>query len=166
VSVVDAACRPTIPRAQRAARGGFEGGRWCGPSSLYRIGAVSRFLLICLGGAVGTGARYLIAVEAPRVLGTAFPYATLTVNIVGSFLLGAIMHVGLTTNVMSADLRLILATGIMGGFTTYSTFNYETMEYLREGAFWLAGLNVAATLMLCLLAGALGLVLARRLVGS
>jgi CrcB protein len=127
---------------------------------------VYRFLLICLAGAVGTGARYLIAVEAPRVLGTAFPYATLTVNVIGSFLLGAIMHLGLTTNLMSPDLRLILATGIMGGFTTYSTFNYETMEYLREGAFWLAGLNVAATLLLCLLAGALGLALARWLVGS
>jgi fluoride exporter len=127
---------------------------------------VYRFLLICLGGAVGTGARYLIAVEAPRVLGTTFPYGTLTVNFIGSFLLGAIMHVGLTTNLMSPELRLILATGMMGGFTTYSTFNYETLEYLREGAFWLAGLNVAATLMLCLLAGALGLALARWLVGS
>ena len=125
-----------------------------------------RFLLVCLGGAVGTGARYLIAVEAPRVLGTGFPYATLTVNVIGSFLLGAIMHVGLSTNLMSPELRLILATGIMGGFTTYSTFNYETMGYLREGAFWLAGLNVAATLLLCLLAGALGLALARWLVGS
>lgn len=125
-----------------------------------------RFLLICLGGAVGTGARYLIAVEAPRVLGTTFPYATLTVNFIGSFLLGAIMHVGLTTNLMSPELRLILATGIMGGFTTYSTFNYETLEYLREGAFWLAGVNVASTLVLCLLAGALGLALARWLVGS
>jgi CrcB protein len=125
-----------------------------------------RLLLICLGGAVGTGARYLIALEAPRVLGPAFPYATLTVNVVGSFLLGAIMHVGLTSNLMSPDLRLMLTTGIMGGFTTYSTFNYETMAYLREGAFWLAGLNVAATLLLCLLAGAMGLALARWLVGS
>jgi CrcB protein len=54
----------------------------------------------------------------------------------------------------------------MGGFTTYSTFNYETMEYLREGAFGLASLNVAATLLLCLMAGTLGLALGRRLVGS
>ncbi len=125
-----------------------------------------RFLLICLGGALGTGARYLIAIGVPRVLGTSFPYATLTVNVVGSFLLGAVMHVGLTTNLISPGLRLVLTTGVMGGFTTYSTFNYETMEYLREGAFWLAGINVAATLVLCLLAGALGLALARWLVGS
>jgi CrcB protein len=110
-----------------------------------------RFLLICLGGAVGTGARYLIALETPRILGTAFPYATLTVNVVGSFL---------------PDLRLMLTTGIMGGFTTYSTFNYETMEYLRAGAFSLAGLYVAATLLLCLLAGAFGLASGRWLVGS
>jgi len=128
--------------------------------------AMYRFLLTCLGGAIGTGARYLIATGAPRLLGTSFPYATLTVNVVGSFLLGAIMHVGLTTNLMTPGLRLGLTTGVMGGFTTYSTFNYETMEYLREGAFWLAGLNVAATLLLCLLAGALGLALARWLVGS
>jgi fluoride exporter len=127
---------------------------------------MSRFLLICLGGALGTGARYLIALSAPRLLGTSFPYGTLTVNLVGSFLLGAVMHVGLTTDLMTPVLRLVLTTGVMGGFTTYSTFNYETMEYLREGAFWLAGLNVALTLVLCLLAGALGLFLARWLVGS
>jgi CrcB protein len=76
------------------------------------------------------------------------------------------MHVGLTTNLMSPELRLALTTGLMGGFTTYSTFNYETMEYLREGAFWLAAINVAGTLLLCLLAGALGLASARGLVGS
>jgi CrcB protein len=125
-----------------------------------------RFLLVCLGGAVGTGARYLIAVGAPRVLGSSFPYATLTVNVVGSFLLGVTMHVGLSTSLMSPSLRLVLATGVMGGFTTYSTFNYETIEFLREGAFWLAGLNVAATLLLCLAAGAAGLTAARWLVGS
>jgi CrcB protein len=127
---------------------------------------LSRFFLVCLGGAIGTGVRYLIAIGAPRVLGTSFPYATLTVNALGSFLLGAIMHLGLATNLLSPTLRLVLATGVMGGFTTYSTFNYETLEYLREGATALAALNVAATLLLCLLAGALGLAAARWLVGS
>ena len=125
-----------------------------------------RFLLICLGGAIGTGVRYLISIETPRLLGTSFPYATLIVNVAGSFLLGAVMHVGLTTALMTPTLRLVLATGVMGGFTTYSTFNYETIEYLREGAFGIAALNVAATLVLCLMAGALGLTAARWLVGS
>ena len=125
-----------------------------------------RFLLICLGGAIGTGARYLISIETPRLLGTSFPYATLIVNVAGSFLLGAVMHVGLTTALMTPTLRLVLATGVMGGFTTYSTFNYETIEYLREGAFGIAAVNVAATVVLCLMAGALGLTAARWLVGS
>lgn len=127
---------------------------------------MSRFLLVCLGGAVGTGARYLVAIGMPRLVGTAFPYATLTVNVLGSFLLGAIMQVGLTTSLITPGMRLVLTTGVMGGFTTYSTFNYETMEYLRRGTIWLAALNVAATLSLCLLSGALGLALARRLLGS
>lgn len=127
---------------------------------------MSRFLWICLGGAIGTGARYLVAIGVPRLLGTSFPYGTLLVNVVGSFLIGAIMHVGLTTALIPPALRLVLTTGVMGGFTTYSTFNYETLQSLREGDFVVAGLNVAATLVLCLLAGVLGLAAARWLFGS
>lgn len=127
---------------------------------------MSRLLLVCLGGALGTGARYLIGLGAPRLLGIAFPYATLTVNVLGSFLIGAIMHVGLTTALISPTLRLFLTTGVMGGFTTYSTFNYETMAYLREGAWAMAALNLGGTVVLCLGAGALGLLTARAVVGS
>jgi CrcB protein len=125
-----------------------------------------RLCLVCLGGAIGTGARYLIATMAPRLFGTSFPYGTLAVNLIGSFCLGAIMHVGLTTTVISPTMRVVLATGVMGGFTTYSTFNYETLELLREGAVGLAGLNVATTVVLCLLGGAMGASLARSFVGS
>lgn len=127
---------------------------------------MSRFLLVCLGGAIGTGARYLVATAAPRWWGTSFPYGTLVVNVAGSFLLGAIMHLGLTTTVIPPTLRLVLATGVMGGFTTYSTFNYETLQYLGQGALRLAGLNVAATLLMCLVAGAVGAAAARWLAGS
>jgi CrcB protein len=127
---------------------------------------MSRFLLVCLAGGVGTGARYLIALSVPSVLGTAFPWATLLVNVVGSFLLGAIMHLGLTTSALSPTLRLALTTGALGGFTTYSTFNYETIELMRSGAYAMAGLNVAATLILCLLGGMLGVAGARFLAGS
>src|SRR5438876_5057174 len=65
-----------------------------GPAAQARITAAFRFLLICLGGAVGTEARYLIAIGAPRLLGTSFPYATLTVNVAGSFLLGDVYGQG------------------------------------------------------------------------
>jgi fluoride exporter len=127
---------------------------------------MARFLWICLGGAAGTGTRYLASVLLLRALGPAFPFGTLAVNVSGCFLLGAIMHVGLATDLLSPTLRLALSTGVMGGFTTYSTFNYETMQYLREGAWEMATLNVAATLVLGLAAGALGVAAARGIVGS
>jgi CrcB protein len=126
---------------------------------------MTRVLWISLGGAVGTAARYLLSGWLLRALGPAFPYGTLAVNVIGSFLLGAIMHVGLNTTILSPGARLVLGTGVMGGFTTYSTFNYETLQYLQEGAWGLAGLNVSATLVICLMAGALGVVAARLVVG-
>jgi fluoride exporter len=124
-----------------------------------------RVLWISLGGAVGTAARYLLSGWLLRALGPAFPYGTLAVNVIGSCLLGAIMHVGLNTTLLSPGARLVLGTGVMGGFTTYSTFNYETLQYLQEGAWGLAGLNVFATLVTCLIAGALGVAAARLVVG-
>jgi CrcB protein len=127
---------------------------------------MSRFLLICLGGAVGTGARYALSGYVLRALGPGFPLGTLAVNVIGSFLLALIMHVGLATGVLSPTTRLVLGTGVMGGFTTYSTFNYETMQYLQDGAPLLAALNVAVTLVACLAAGGLGLALGRWLSGS
>ncbi|HEY6477656.1 MAG TPA: fluoride efflux transporter CrcB [Polyangia bacterium] len=120
-----------------------------------------RFLLICLGGAAGTGARYLFGGWAQRALGAGFPYGTLIINAVGSFLLVIIMHLSLETGAISPDARAILGTGVMGGFTTYSTFNYETFRMLQQGSFGLGGLYLAATVVGCLGAGALGLVLAR-----
>jgi CrcB protein len=127
---------------------------------------VTRFVLVCLGGALGTGARYLLSGWALALLGSDFPYGTLAVNVVGSLLLGIIMQIGLTTNLLSPTLRLTLAAGVMGGFTTYSTFNYETLRYLQEGAWVRALLNVVAMLLLCLLAGIAGLALARRIAGA
>ncbi len=122
---------------------------------------MTRFLLICLGGAAGTGARYLTALWASSALGPSFPFGTLIVNLAGSFLLGLLMGMA---PLFSADVRLMLTTGVMGGFTTYSTFNYETTNYFRDGAWLLGATNIAATLAGCLVAGLAGLALARVLV--
>lgn len=124
-----------------------------------------RFLLVCLGGAIGTGARYLTAIWAPTLLGSAFPFGTLIVNTVGSFLIALIMHVSGSTEMFTPDVRSMLTTGVLGGFTTYSTFNYETTEYLREGAWLIGTANVCITVIACLLAGFAGLALARWMVG-
>lgn len=124
-----------------------------------------RFLLICLGGAAGTGARYLTVLGATALFGTSFPFGTLIVNVLGSFLLGFLMHIGMSTEMLSPNARLALTTGVLGGFTTYSTFNYETTSLFRGGAWLYGSLNVIATLLACLAAGLLGLGLARLIVG-
>src|SRR5438093_5102023 len=126
---------------------------------------MTRLFLICLGGAIGTAARYLTALWAPSLLGTAFPYGTLIVNTVGSFLLAFIMGASGSTDFFSPNVRAMLTTGVMGGFTTYSTFNYETTEYLREGAWLLGVANIFLTVGICLVAGFAGLAVARLMFG-
>jgi fluoride exporter len=127
---------------------------------------MSRLLVISVGGAIGSGARYLLCNWTLALFGAAFPYGTLAVNAIGSFLICAIMHLGLSANLISPTLRLFLTTGIMGGFTTYSTFDYETYKYTQQGAYALAALNVGLTLVVCFGAGIAGEVVARLLIRS
>jgi CrcB protein len=116
-----------------------------------------------LGGALGTGARYVLGGWLLRVLGPAFPFGTLAVNLVGCFLLGAVMQVALVTETLSPTLRLFLTVGVMGGFTTYSTFNYETLQYFEESAWLMGCLNLGVTIASCLVAGVLGVLSGRLL---
>ncbi|HTO06776.1 MAG TPA: fluoride efflux transporter CrcB [Myxococcota bacterium] len=125
---------------------------------------MDRLAWVCLGSALGGGARYLVSLAALNALGTSFPWGTLFVNVVGSYLIGLIMHVSLETTLISPALRLFLTTGVMGGFTTYSAFNYETLKLVSDGDWPRAGLNVAVTLVVCLAAGVLGVGSARSLV--
>lgn len=120
---------------------------------------MTRFLWVCLGGAAGTAARYLLTGWLPALLGVAFPYGTLAVNLIGSFLVGLIMEVALRTTLIGPTLRLALTTGFMGGLTTYSAFNYETVRYFREGAMALGVTNLAVMSGACLVGGFAGVVL-------
>jgi CrcB protein len=125
---------------------------------------MSRLLLVSLGGALGTGARYLVSTWTLERFGTAFPWGTLAVNVVGSLLLGAVMHFGLETEALSPTARIAIASGVLGGFTTYSSFSYETLRYLQTGEWSTALVNVAVTLFGCLGACWLGWAGARWLV--
>lgn len=127
---------------------------------------MARFLWICFGSAVGGGARYLLSGWMLRLLGPSFPYGTLTVNLLGSFLLGGLMVVGLETAAISPTARLALSTGVMGGFTTYSTFSYESMRLLQQGAWALAAAYILGTVVGCLVACLLGWAAARWLLGT
>jgi len=127
---------------------------------------VTRVGLVALGGAIGSMARYGVGAIAARILGPGFPWGTLLVNASGSFLIALIMHLALAGTAISVELRIFLTTGLMGGFTTYSSFNYETLALLDQRAYALAGLNLAGTVLGCLAAGVLGLAAGRALAGG
>jgi len=127
---------------------------------------MSRVLLVAVGGALGSVARYGVGVAAPRVLGSAFPWGTLLVNVVGSFLIALVMHLAVATAAISPSARLFLTTGVMGGFTTYSSFNYETLNLVGERLWGVAALNIAVTVVGCLVAGVLGQTAGRAMAGG
>jgi CrcB protein len=125
---------------------------------------MERFLWICLAGAAGTGARYLVALWAAQRFGGLFPYGTLIVNLLGCFGLAAAMHAALVLS-WPPTMRAAISIGFIGGLTTYSSFNYETTRLLEEGAVGAAMLNAAATIVGAFAAGWLGLLGARLLLG-
>ena len=125
---------------------------------------MERFLWICLAGAAGTGARYLIALWAAQRFGSSFPFGTLIVNLAGCFGIAAIMHAAITLS-WSPTMRSAITIGFIGGLTTYSSFNYETTRLLEEGATSAAVFNATATIVGAFAAGWLGMVCARQLIG-
>jgi CrcB protein len=122
---------------------------------------VERVLLIALGGAIGTVARYLTSLLALRWFGPEFPYGTLIVNLSGAFLIGLVQELGAEAAVVSDNTRLFLTTGMMGGLTTYSTFSYETVRLMEANAWAQAWLNVVLTTAICLGLCFLGIVVGR-----
>ena len=121
-----------------------------------------RLFWICVAGAAGTAARYLIAVWAARQFGPAFPYGTIVVNLTGCFLIGGVIHIAAAQS-WPETARLVLTVGFLGGFTTYSSFNQETLRLATSGAPGDAVINVAVTLAGGVAAGWLGMMVARSL---
>ena len=118
-------------------------------------------LWVFLAGGVGSAARYLVGGWAVAAFGTGFPYGTLIVNLIGSFALGLVAQLALAGS-WSVDMRAAIAAGLLGGFTTYSSFNQETLSMLTGGAAGIAALYVAVTLLGGLAAGAAGMFAARQ----
>jgi CrcB protein len=116
---------------------------------------------IALGSALGGVSRYLVGGAVQRVAGTVFPAGTLLVNITGSFLLGAFIRVALDTPAISPEMRAFLTVGFCGGYTTFSTFSYETVAMLEDGSWGKAALYVVASVGISLLAIVLGFMAAR-----
>jgi CrcB protein len=125
---------------------------------------LSRLAWVCLAGALGTGVRYLVALLAVNLVGSHFPWGTLGVNVVGCFFMSIVAYAG-SKAAISPALRVVLATGFMGGLTTYSAYNWDTLAFFRDGAWTLGTINVVATFAGCLVAGVAGLAVGRCLFG-
>jgi CrcB protein len=123
-------------------------------------------LLIALGGALGTLMRYGVTIGLAKAVGTAFPFGTLLANALGSLLLGVVAELFSGATLAGTDFRLILGVGVMGGFTTYSSFNLETLRMIEQGELLRAGGYVLATVLLCLMCGVAGLGIARGITGG
>ncbi|TKT79284.1 fluoride efflux transporter CrcB [Aquamicrobium sp. LC103] len=121
------------------------------------------FLIVAAGGALGAGARHLVNLAFLRMLGAGFPWHTLAVNVAGSLAMGVIVELIARRFGASNELRLFLATGILGGFTTFSAFSLDFAVLFERGAMFQAAAYAIASVILAILALFLGLWLARSL---
>jgi CrcB protein len=112
-----------------------------------------QILLVGLGGCIGSVARYLVATCVQSRSGSLFPFGTLAVNVLGCLVIGALMALAVERESLSPNLRLLLVTGVLGGFTTFSAFGYETLALVEiERRPLLALANVAVEVVLGLAA--------------
>ena len=118
-------------------------------------------LTVFIGGGVGATLRYWLQGVIYRFLGADFPYGTLAVNVAGSFFIGFLMAFFEERFVVQPALRLFLTIGILGGFTTFSSFSFETMSLLREGRYFSGTANVVYSVLNCLGATWLGSVVGK-----
>jgi CrcB protein len=122
-----------------------------------------RVLLVACGGLAGSVARYGLTGIVQSRLDSAFPLGTLSVNLLGSLLLGLVLALSFERAVIGPDWRLLLAVGFCGGFTTMSTFSFETLALLRDGSLTAALVNAGGTFIGCLFAVWLGDLVGRML---
>ncbi len=116
--------------------------------------------LFCAGGGL---TRYYLSGWVYSLLGRAFPYGTFAVNIIGAYMIGFIMELGLRSTFIPDTMRLGLTVGFLGGLTTFSTFSFETFSLLEDGRFLVAFANILASVAVCLLFTWLGIITVRTL---
>jgi CrcB protein len=109
---------------------------------------MAKIILVLLGGAFGTGIRYLLSsLIYSKVRQPTFPYANLVINVSGSFLIGVLAELFEARVLVAPVARVALLTGVLGGYTTFSSFTFETVSLLRDGQMWLATLNVSLSVV-------------------
>ena len=124
---------------------------------------MSQILAIAAGGAVGAVLRFLMSNGIYGLLGRGFPYGTLAVNVLGSLLMGFLYILFLERVTTGPELRAALPVGLLGAFTTFSTFSIETLNLIEQADYMKALLNMVASVAACVLAAWLGLTLGRQM---
>lgn len=125
-------------------------------------GEILRLVLIAVFGAIGTLARYGLQGAVQIKTGSTFPYGTLLINLTGCFLLGLIGQITLNRMIVPPEWRVAIAVGFFGGYTTFSSFGWETAKMLEAGEWLWATAYVAASVVLGLLLSVAGIRLANR----
>jgi CrcB protein len=124
---------------------------------------LTKYLLVGVGGFLGAIARYWLGGWISQRMGTLFPYGTFAINISGSFLIGLIVTVLTESGHWDPAWRYLIPIGFIGAYTTFSTFEYETLQSIQDGQFLMAGLNVALSVLLGFAAVWMGVVAGRAL---
>lgn len=120
-------------------------------------------LLVAIGGLIGSVLRYLAAIAFSTQTTSSFPFATLAVNVIGCFAIGVIFALSEKGNILTPEWRIFLTTGFCGGFTTFSSFSYESIKLLQDGQFLSLSANVILSVLLGLAATYLGMILVKAL---
>jgi len=119
------------------------------------------FVMVSLGAIAGANLRYILSRYAAKLLGPVFPYGTLIINLTGSFIVGWFMIWTTERVLVDPDCRLLVVVGFCGGFTTFSSYAFESMAYFEQGQWLLMTTNILANNLLCMAAAIAGMALAR-----
>ena len=124
-----------------------------------------RLVYVAIGGAIGAILRYETSGLAYKIFGPTFPYGTLSVNIIGSFFIGLLFEL-LEDTALSPDIRMLIFVGILGAFTTFSSFSLETINLLRDGEMWLGSWNIILNNVLGITGAMVGIFVAKCIIGG
>ena len=124
------------------------------------------YLIVAFGSGIGGMLRYYISDFIQEYSFSLFPYGTLTVNVVGSFILGLILFYLDSLKLISSEMRLFLTIGLCGGLTTFSTFSYETVKLIQDSEYLLAGTNILLNVFVTILALLLAAFISKLLIGG
>jgi CrcB protein len=124
------------------------------------------YLIVALGSGIGGMLRYYISDIVQKNSASLFPFGTLTVNIIGSFIIGLVIFYLDSLKIISSEMRLFLTIGLCGGLTTFSTFSYETVKLFQDSEFLLAGANILLNVILTIIAVYIAYILSKLIIGG